>query len=48
MWDKVWCNFNVYLGMIGLMLSCPGTATDLLDIPRQMTCMNPACTCRIE
>ena len=29
------------------MLSCLGTATDLLDIPRQMTCMNPACTCRI-
>ena len=29
------------------MLSCLGTATDLLDIPRQMTCMNPACTCRL-
>ena len=26
----------------GRMLSCLGTATDLLDIPRQPTCMNPA------
>ena len=24
------------------MLSCLGTSTDLLDIPRQPTCMNPA------
>ena len=29
------------IGMLG------STATDLLDIPRQTTCMNPACTCRI-
>ena len=35
------------IALTGLMLSCLGTATDLLDIPRQMTCMNPACTCRI-
>ena len=33
--------------MSPVMLSCLGTATDLLDIPRQMTRMNPACTCRI-
>ena len=37
----------VYIYMLQCLQGSCCPATDFLDIPTQMTCMNPACTCMI-
>ena len=38
---------KIYIYMLQCLQGSCCPATDFLDIPTQMTCMNPACTCRI-